>query len=183
MTYSETARRVRTRDRIRRTKLHHEAEGYLEIGMARNALEALNRLGDSDGFDPHTQYLRGESLRMMERYEEAIAPLRRAAEIVPDDLHVWLALGWCYKRSGQIQLAIDALEKALTAEPAEESLVHYNLACYWSLAGNKEQALEHLGQALAIDPDYRQLIDTEADFDPIRRDPDFQALCEGTRIV
>jgi len=183
MAQSGSKKRVAARNRIRRTKIQREAEGYLELGMCRQSLTALDRLGQADASDPHTQYLRGESLRMMERYAEAIGPLRRAAEIIPDEVHVWLALGWCYKRTGQIHLAIDALEKALASEPAEESLVHYNLACYWSLAGNKQQTLEHLAQALAIDPAFRQSIDSEPDFDPMRHDPDFQALCESSRAV
>lgn len=176
-----SVQRVTARNRIRRTKIQREAEGYLEIGMSRQALDVLSRLGEAEGFDAHTFYLRGEALRMLERYAEAIAPLLRAAEAVPDDVHIWLALGWCYKRSGQIELAIEALQRALSVEPAEESLLHYNLACYCCLAGHKQRALDHLAQALAIDPGYRQLIDTEPDFNALRHDADFQAVCEGAK--
>ncbi|MHC4180160.1 MAG: TPR end-of-group domain-containing protein [Planctomycetota bacterium] len=164
------------RNRIRETKIQRAAEGYLELGMPQHALDTLARLGDPSGFDGHALYLWGEALRGMERYHEALVPLMQAAQLAPQDIHVWFALAWCYKRTGRIDLAISSLERVLAVEPSE-ALVHYNLACYWSLAGNKDRALEFLSQALEIDPDYRRLIDDEPDFDPIRCDPQFQTLC------
>ena len=164
-----------TQDRIRLKQLRREAEGYLELGMARHALDALARLGDPNGFCGQSLYLWGEALRELERYDEAIAPLKKAAQSQPGNIQVWIALGWCHKRTGRIDLAIKALEEALCVDPAE-ALIHYNLACYWSLAGSKRRALGYLSQALVINPRYRDLIDDEPDFDPIRSDPEFQAV-------
>ena len=161
---------------MRRKKIQREAEGYLELDMPRHAMDALSRLGEPNDFDSYSLYLWGEALRAMERYDEAISPLRRAAESMPTNIHVPVALAWCYKRTGQIKAAIDSLEKALAVEPTE-ALLHYNLACYWSLAGDKRRALEYLSQSLDIDPGCLSLIDDEPDFDPIRTDPRFQALC------
>jgi len=167
--------------RIRRTKIQREAEGYLEFGLARQALGTLARLGDPTGFDAYTLFLWGESLRTLGRYEEALVPLGQAAKVDPDNIHVWVALGWCYKRTGQLALAIESLESALASEPAE-ALLHYNLACYWALAGDKQRSLQYLSRSLAIDPEYRTLVDEESDFDPIRSDPEFRALCQGHGI-
>jgi Flp pilus assembly protein TadD len=163
------------KNRVRLNKIQREAEGYLELGLPALALEALQRLGDPTDFAPSTLYLWGEALRAAARYVEAILPLEKAAQAEPENMHVWLALGWCYKRTGRLELAVEAIRKALVADPTE-ALLHYNLACYLSLAGDKEKALEHLSQALNLDPDYRHLIDSESDFDPLRSDPDFQAL-------
>ena len=58
----------------------------------------------------------------------------RVTEAEPENVRAWLALGWCHKRTGRIDLAIDALEAARNADP-DEPLILYNLACYWSLAG------------------------------------------------
>ena len=90
----------------------------------------------------HALYLQGESLRALGRFREALEPLtKRAARDSPNNVHVWLALGWCHKRSGRLDLAIESLEEALAAEP-NDALVHYNLACYWSLANNQAPGLE-----------------------------------------
>lgn len=169
-----------TRLRIRRTKIQREAEGYLELGMPTNALQTLGRLGDPAAFTSEALYLWGESLRALERYFEALMPLERAAKTAPDDIRIRIALGWCYKRTGRLDLAIDALEQALLVDP-EEALLRYNLACYLSLVGRKRLALRYLSQALAADPAYLALVEGEADFDPLRNDPEFQALCAGVK--
>jgi hypothetical protein len=44
------------------------------------------------------------------------------------------------------------------------------------LARNKRQALEYLSQALSLDNGFRNLVDGERDFDPLRNDPDFQTV-------
>lgn len=169
---------MRTRLHIRREKIQREAEGYLELGMPHQALQALGRLGDPTDFDANSLYLWGEGLRAMERYFEALMPLKRAAKAAPEDVRVRIALGWCYKRTGRLDLAIDALEQALLIEP-QLALLRYNLACYLSLAGQKRRSLRHLSKALEIDPSFRDLIETESDFDPLRDDPEFQSLCDS----
>ena len=167
---------VTSKQSIRRSMIQREAEGYLELDMPQQALDTLSRLGDPTGFDPDALYLWGEALRELERYDEALIALRQAAETMPENVHVWFALGWCHKRTGRVDLAIAALQRAMAVAP-EEALVHYNMACYLSLSGEKPRALECLAKALTINPRYRRLIDDESDFDPLRFDPKFQALC------
>ena len=67
------------------------------------------------------------------------------------------------------------LEEALMAD-SSEAIIHYNLACYWSLAGNSKLALAYLSRAFELDSSYRDFVAKESDFDPIRSHPDFQAL-------
>jgi tetratricopeptide (TPR) repeat protein len=160
--------------RIRRQRILQSAEGYLELEMPDHALAAISRLTveEMNGIAFH---LKGEALRAVGRYAEAIPSLRQAAEGAPGDVHIWLSLGWCYKRINRIDMAIESLEEALEAEP-NEAIVHYNLACYWSLAGNKRNALLFLSQALELDADFRDKIASESDFDAIRSDPQFRSL-------
>ena len=170
-----------SRTRVRRIKLQREAEGYLELGLSRRALDVLARLGDPARLDGHSLYLWGEALRDLDRFEDALVPLGRASEIEPENIHIWIALGWCHKRLGRLDLAIEALEEALAADP-DESLIHYNLACYWSLAGNKQRALGYLEQSLSLDSSYARRTAAEPDFDPIRDDPEFQAVVKGQPV-
>jgi tetratricopeptide (TPR) repeat protein len=94
---------------------------------------------------------------------------------LPGVVDVLLSLAWCYKRTGRVDAAIESMDQALEMEP-KRALLHYNLACYLSLAGEKTRALAHLSQAFELESDYRALVDSEPDFDPIRADPDFQSL-------
>lgn len=62
--------------------------------------------------------------------------------------------------------AADSLHGALGQ--GEEPMLLYNLACYESLAGRRDDALEHLQRAIELDGSYRALADGDADFDAIR---------------
>ena len=139
LTHNEKNQVSRNRLQLRRTI--EEAEGYRELGMIDHALRTLQRRGALVHGNGHACYLLGETLRDMARYEEALLPLERSADLVPDDIHVWLALGWCYKRTGQLAKAIESLERAVRVD-ASEAILHYNLACYWSLARNRTLALQ-----------------------------------------
>jgi tetratricopeptide (TPR) repeat protein len=180
---------------MRRQRLLREAEGYLDLIMmfadqwplrressdrlavrTVRLLEGVNNSGDIRGY---ADYLRGQAYRVMECYREAIDHLRKAAEHDPTNVHIHLALGWCYKRTGRLDLAIQSLQEGLAIDP-DQGIVHYNLACYWSLAENARQALKHLAQSMELDPTYRELVGKEPDFDPIRDDPDFVALTSPT---
>ena len=166
--------------------IFREVEGYLDLVMvlsdpfeldgtardpvARRVLHFLDRIPPDRKYDVERLYYRGEALRVMERYEESLEALQEAAELHPGQVHIWLAIGWCEKRLGRIERAISALEEAVLVDP-ENALVHYNLACYFSLAGDPDMALHELATASRVDVDYLNLVKDEVDFDPIRDDP------------
>jgi tetratricopeptide (TPR) repeat protein len=88
---------------------------------------------------------------------------------------VYFSLAWCYKRTGQLPRAIEAMRTAHRLEP-REGLAKYNLACYLSLAGKADEAIRWLGRAIVSDPEMRKMAATERDFDPIRHHPHFEEL-------
>ena len=164
------------RDRIRRRL--GAAEGYLELELPEKALEILRERPDWATMRFEASFLAGEALRMLGRHREALKPLEVAAGLKPGDASVAIALGWCYKRTHRLAQAIDALERAAREGPAEP-LLHYNLACYWSLAGTPAKALEELALALELEPGLLGLIPAESDFDNLRGDPGFERLAAG----
>lgn len=181
--------------RIRRQQLLQEAEGYLDLIMAvpdaepvraqhrvrlaRRALAALDQLDRTESNHGRAHYLRGQAFRLMEKYHQAIDALQKAADFDPLNIHIHLALAWCFKRIGRIDLAIESLEEALELDD-ELGILHYNLACYWSLARNVGLSLVHLARAFDLHSDYRQMVLTEPDFDPVRNHPEFQTLTNVT---
>jgi tetratricopeptide (TPR) repeat protein len=177
--------------RMRRQQLLREAEGYLDLIMVcadqwplrpdvrdrigGRVLATLEQLDEYSGRRGHRLYLEGQALRAMQRYEDAIVPLKESAEHDPDNLSVWLALGWCYKRCRRLDLAIQALEDAMNVDPGQ-AIVYYNLACYWALAKNVKLAVAYLARAFDLDSNYRDLVPSEHDFDAIRGHREFQTL-------
>lgn len=154
-----------------------EAEGFLELGMPSHALEILQSRPDWATMQFEASYLTGEALRELGRYREALDSLEVAAKLRPNHLLVAIAQGWCYKRTHRLAQAIDALTRARQAHP-DEPLLSYNLACYWSLAGDRDRCLRDLATALKAEPSLRSLIAEETDFDSVRDDPAFRRLAE-----
>lgn len=161
--------------RSRRDRLIAAAEGYLALDMPEHALRSLREVDDPDQMLFAVNYLKGEALRQMEQYAEALEPLGRAFAENPDDIGLLMAMAWCHKRTNELPKAISAMEQAYRISP-KQAVILYNLACYWSLAGNKTQALSWLGRALRMDRSLRKLIDDETDFNPLRHDADFQMI-------
>jgi tetratricopeptide (TPR) repeat protein len=163
-------------DQIR--KQLDEAEGYLMLDLPRRTMEILESRPDWLNMQFEASVLKGEALRSLKHYRDALKPLEAAAALRPGDTRVALALGWCYKRTNRLAQAIDSLERALR-EHSDDALLHYNLACYWSLAANASRSLESLTMALDLDPDLRSLIADEPDFKHLRGNPEFERLVLG----
>jgi Flp pilus assembly protein TadD len=151
------------------------ASGYLDLEMPAHALRSLDGIAQPDATPFEFYHLRGQALRLAGRFEEALVAFLRAREHQPDNLDVLMGLAWCFKRTDQLPRAIATMEEAYRAHP-KEPVVLYNIACYYSLAGDKMQALSWLGRALRMNTELRRLIADESDFDPLRNDPDFQYL-------
>ena len=68
--------------------------------------------------------------------------------------------------------AIRIVSEGLEAHPGHPN-VHYELACLYALAGERDEALDHLERAVAGDPRTARWAQTDEDFDAIRDDPRF----------
>jgi tetratricopeptide (TPR) repeat protein len=77
--------------------------------------------------------------------------------------------------AGEYAEAADRGREVIAANP-EYAGVAYNVACAESLAGRKEDALEHLRSAVEKSDRLRRLAADDSDFDPIREDPAFKEL-------
>lgn len=156
-----------------------EAEGYLELDLPREAWQSLAQVESKDAFEWLS--LAGEVHRQLEQYEKALEHLEKAVELHPEDVSLYVNLGWCLKRSDRLADAIEALRNAdricrQRKADTVHSLIMYNLSCYYSLAGDREEMLTWLAAALTEEPGYARMIDSERDFDRFRNDEAFQTL-------
>ena len=87
---------------------------------------------------------------------------------------VWQELHPLYEAGAYEEAAARARE-LLEAYPRNARLL-YNIACCESLAGRKEDAIEHLRLAIESAEPVRELAAGDSDFDPLRGDPEFQKL-------
>lgn len=84
----------------------------------------------------------------------------------------WYAAQPAYD-AGEYERAIEIASEGLTDWP-EHPLLRYQLACFCSLAGRQDEAIEHLRAALAgDDPRVRDWAASDSDLDPIRDLPSY----------
>jgi tetratricopeptide (TPR) repeat protein len=75
----------------------------------------------------------------------------------------------------EYEKAREALLEAHEEFP-DDATVLFNLACAESLLGQADEAVDHLRQSIANDESFRELAQTDSDFDPIRDDSRFKEL-------
>jgi tetratricopeptide (TPR) repeat protein len=146
--------------------------------MPDQALRELRAITHPEYCEFEYHLLTAESRRERLEHGQAVRAFLKALDERPDNLQALLGLAWSYKRLNHLDLAIETLEQARIAHP-DESLVVYNLSCYFSLAGNKPKAIQCLGLALRMEPALGRLISEESDFDSLREDPDFQFVAHS----
>jgi len=89
---------------------------------------------------------------------------------------------WEYSRraaerveAGDPEAGVHIMEEVLAERP-DEPVALYDLACFESLAGRHEDALEHLRRALESDPSLAEHAKDDTDLDQIRDNPGFPKL-------
>jgi tetratricopeptide (TPR) repeat protein len=97
------------------------AEGYLELQLPARALEELGAIEEPGPFEASISLLKGEALKGQERYDDAIAALHKAAQMIPapHNRRAWKSLGECYRLDGREELAtlVDTFASAPQAPP------------------------------------------------------------------
>jgi mannose-6-phosphate isomerase-like protein (cupin superfamily) len=92
----------------------------------------------------------------------------------PSGWETWAPAGQLYQAGRYDEAADKALE--LVAAHPEYPMLLYNLACCESLAGRKADAIEHLRFAIEKSDRVRPFLEGDSDLDPLRDEPEFQAL-------
>jgi Tetratricopeptide repeat len=98
---------------------------------------------------------------------------RPGAAQPPSAFEHWYAAQPAY-HAGDYPRAIEMASAGLADWP-DHPLLNYQLACYCSLAGRGDEAIDHLNTALAGDPRARKWAADDSDLDPLRHRPDFPA--------
>jgi adenylate cyclase len=105
---------------------------------------------------------------------EAVVGLRHQLELNPDDVRAHYMLAGMFARLGQHEAGKVHVEAALRLRPNEYATL-YNAACYYSLAGETERAIDLLERACESGGS-RDWFEHDSDLDPLRGIPRFQRL-------
>lgn len=143
------------------------ARGYLALGLCEQAAAELAHLtlvdlDETDSIDVFVDV-------GMERktWPAVVDAARELVQRRPTDDKAWIAWAYALRELGRIE---EALAVLLQAEPLHGSscaVLHYNIACYYSLLGKLSEARKALRRAFLMHPPFRQ---------GAKEDPDLKAL-------
>ena len=115
----------------------------------------------------------GIALAYQLHYDKAITALLKVVAINPDYTLAHCALAAYYRRVGKSE---EAQEHIIIARPSMEFENEYNKACFESISGNIDKAMEYLEIALEKGQAQPSMLRSDPDLDFIRSDPRFDAL-------
>ena len=101
--------------------------------------------------DPRHQFVLGQALQALRRWEKAIAAYDSALKLQPDFLDAWNNLGVCRQLSRQLPAAAAAYRRALALEP-ENAAVMGNLGAVLREMGSLSEAADMLRAAADRQP-------------------------------
>jgi uncharacterized Ntn-hydrolase superfamily protein len=81
------------------------------------------------------------------------------------------------KEQGDMEAAVAEAERAVEINPTLPEAL-YDLACYYSLSGQKAKALETLGKAITLSPDFKQMAREDPDLEPLRNEDAYKLILE-----
>ena len=106
-------------------------------------------------------------------HPEPVKELRRILNIKLAWSQVSEASKW--RQKGNIKKAAEILKAAVQRYP-DQAVLHYDLACYLALLGEREDALKALERALQLDAGLKELAKKDDDLKSLRNDPRFEKL-------
>ena len=131
---------------------------YVVLALAVSALEAA---GDAAGADAMAR--------------RALSGLERQCELEPENARLHYMSAGLLQRLGRGEEGRAYAEKALRMRPDDFATL-YNVACYYSLAGDSERALDLLERAIHLGGGYYDWIMHDSDLAALRELPRFQQM-------
>lgn len=145
------------------------AQGYLELGMPREALGELNGLSDEGGASPPGVELRIVILLKLHRWKAAAANARKLCRLMPEQPAGFIHLAFCLHELGDTVRARDVLRKA-PPKVQRDATCCYNLACYEAVLGELDAARIHLAQSISIDKRFRDFARQDSDLAALHKE-------------
>jgi ribosomal protein S12 methylthiotransferase accessory factor len=127
---------------------------YFNGGASEEALASFEMALDQDPEEEDLPYIysyQGNCLKDLQRYDDAIAVLKRGCEEDDEREDLHNLLGFCYFKKEEYQTAISHFERAVHLNPAS-AMDYANLGVNHNRLGNRQEAIRFFTLALTLDP-------------------------------
>jgi TolB-like protein/Tfp pilus assembly protein PilF len=118
----------------------------MRSGKLDEAIAHMQRVIDSEGGNPHTQWLLGQAWFLKNEHEKGIEQIRQAAAISKRNPMILSGLGWALATNGQSEEAREILSE-LKRRSDEEPIRPYLIAKIFAGLNDADEAFAWLGQS------------------------------------
>lgn len=151
-------------------QFYHAAQGFLELGMAHDANEELEKIEPFNRAAPEVLALRVEICRKLGKWDLMAEIAKRLNDFQPSEIQWVLSYAFATRRAVSIEVAKQILLKSVAKFPKEGAIL-FNLACYDCQLRQLDSAKEYLRRAFEIDPRWRDAALKDEDLDPLWKMP------------
>jgi tetratricopeptide (TPR) repeat protein len=143
------------------------------LGRIEEAIAAVNRAIEIEPKDADSWHILGQIYGFMKDFNKALPNFQKAVELSSEDGRYRGSLVGALRKIGQHK---EALEQEKVARVLIEKENEYDRACFESICGNTEEALQLLKIALEKKQNPLEWAKQDPDFEFIRDDPRFREL-------
>ena len=132
------------------------SKGYLELGMSREAAQALEHISAEDKRHKEVLYTRVVVNLAARNWDMAVTVAADLVKAEPKDPIPWLLLAYVVSHVGNIEQVETVLLKARAWLP-RDPLILFKLASCATATGRIDEAKLHLGHAIDLDENLQRL--------------------------
>jgi tetratricopeptide (TPR) repeat protein len=143
------------------------AAGFIALGLHADARDELAAITPADQDALPVLTLRAQVYAELEEWAAAAVLGALLCQRAPTEAGHWIQWAYAVRRDTGIPAAREILLTALALHP-QESILHFNLACYDAQLGNLPSARAHLRNACVLESSCREMALADSDLEPIR---------------
>jgi len=131
------------------------ARGYIELGMVAEATHELEAIASEARMSTEALRVWVDLHMESKQWNQVVAAAKPVCEATPKDFGAWIAWAYALRELQQVKEAQAVLLRAEPLHSTNCAVLHYNLACYACLLGNKKEALRRLAVACKMDDQWK----------------------------
>jgi Flp pilus assembly protein TadD len=148
------------------------ARGYVALGLLTEGEKELAAINERDRDAIEVVAIKVDLYMEGKQWKRVPAVAKRLAEARPECEQAWIAWGYALRELQRIEEARDVLLRAEQVHGPTSPVLHYNLACYYSLLGDLPEAKRRLEIACRMGAEWETAAKTDPDLDALRKAAD-----------
>lgn len=144
------------------------AAGYLALGMLKDAAAELKAIEGDDAQSAGVLLMWIQLHHETRRWSRLVEVATDYTRVSPEEEQGWISWAYALRELERVREAQDVLLQAEPLHGKTSAVLHYNLACYACLLGDRETARRRLAKAIKLDAEFKDSALTDPDLEAMR---------------